>query len=361
MESYYEEYDGKAFSNRYSIISSLGEGTFGEVKKAIDNDCLEHAGSLIKRFVAIKYVRLMSKKNGLPKAIFREIESLKQLSDCEYIVKLEKVFATDTNICLVMEYIENDLAKVIEQANKANMSIPREQLKLFYLMMCKAVGYCHSLHVIHRDIKPSNFLITNTGTLKLADFGLARIYDPLYSQDNLSHQVATRQYRSPELLFASRNYTHTSDIWSMAVIFVELILLKTLFPSHNDLDQMYKVFQIMGTPTPERWPGVDTLPDYSKVSFPDLQPVELRHIIPHAHHEDIQFINNFLQLDPSKRMNATEALLLPYFTSELPRPVNSSSSFFYLSELVSNISVNSVLSGQKTNLPASLDEFLGCL
>jgi serine/threonine protein kinase len=70
----------------------------------------------------------------------------------------------------------------------------------------------------------------------------------------MSHQVATRQYRAPELLFASRTYNEKVDIWSIAVVKIELILLRTLFPSHNDIDQMSKVFQVVGSPTPDRWP-----------------------------------------------------------------------------------------------------------
>jgi cell cycle related kinase len=89
--------------------------------------------------------------------------------------------------------------------------------------------------------------------LKLADFGLARIWDKNLHED-LSHQVSTRQYRAPELLFASRKYTSALDIWSAAVIMVELVTLRPLFPSSNDLDQMFKVFQLMGTPNSSRWP-----------------------------------------------------------------------------------------------------------
>jgi serine/threonine protein kinase len=101
---------------------------------------------------------------------------------------------------------------------------------------------------------PTDFLLTNYGTIKLADFGLARIYNAEWTQEKLSHQVATRQYRAPELLFASRQYNEKADIWSLSVVMMELILLRTLFPSYNDIDQMAKVFQVIGSPTPERWP-----------------------------------------------------------------------------------------------------------
>lgn len=98
-----------------------------------------------------------------------------------------------------------------------------------------------------------DFLLSRDGVLKLGDFGLARIWDAQLDED-LSHQVSTRQYRAPELLFAARRYTSAIDVWGVAVIMVELVTLRPLFPSNNDLDQMFKVFQLMGSPTPDRWP-----------------------------------------------------------------------------------------------------------
>lgn len=89
--------------------------------------------------------------------------------------------------------------------------------------------------------------------MKLADFGLARIIQE-NEKESMSHQICTRHYRPPELLFAARKYDFALDIWGIAVIFIELILGTTLFPGQNDIDQMYKVFQVLGNPTPERWP-----------------------------------------------------------------------------------------------------------
>jgi serine/threonine protein kinase len=145
MEVFHDDYEPVPNINRYEIIKPLGGGTYGEVKKAFDT----YHG----KFVAIKYVRLMNKKNGLPKAVFREIESLKQLSECIHVVKLINIFATDTNVCLVTEFVETDLQKVIGRSKQA---IPREQLKAFYQMMLRSIEFCHSHHIIHRDIKPSS-------------------------------------------------------------------------------------------------------------------------------------------------------------------------------------------------------------
>lgn len=80
-----------------------------------------------------------------------------------------------------------------------------------------------------KDLKPANLLISETGVLKIADFGLARIYNSdKYRQ--YSHQVATRWYRAPELLYGSRNYTPSVDIWSVGCILTEMINRQPLFP-----------------------------------------------------------------------------------------------------------------------------------
>lgn len=228
--------------DRYVPLTKLGQGTFGEVTKAMD----KVTGSV----VAVKHVRLMGKRgaSSLPKAVLREIESLRQLADGDHIVTLYDVFGDDINVCLVMEYMDHDVCDIITYSNPY---IPIWELKTYFWMMIKALNYCHSRSIIHRDIKPSNFLITNQGQIKLADFGLARVYD---GPQDLSHQVFTRHYRPPELLFASRTYTPAVDIWSLGVIFVEMMTLKTLFPGQNDIDQMSKVFQVMGTPNISSWP-----------------------------------------------------------------------------------------------------------
>lgn len=241
VELYDDEYS-LSRAQRYVIQERLGEGTFGEVRKAVDS----RSGAE----VAIKSVRILSRKSGIPKAVFREMQALKQLSNCEFILKLFDVYPDESNLCLVTEYVASDLSEVINQAKDY---LSRANLKCFFRMIFEGIGFCHSKGIIHRDIKPAstlyitktcwtlqvlNFrrltmnldlLLSSSGIVKLGDFGLARIYEAREGGASMSHQVATRQYRAPELLYASRHYTLAVDIWSVAVVMAELISLQVWF------------------------------------------------------------------------------------------------------------------------------------
>ena len=153
--------------------------------------------------------------------------------------------------------------------------------------------------------------------MKLGDFGLARVFDSS-SSASLSHQVSTRWYRAPELLFASRHYTLAVDVWSAGAVLAELLSLTPLFPGNNDIDQIYRVFQIMGSPSSQSWPGVDDLPDYKKISFPNLPSIDLQLLIPHASTADITFLRTLLILDPMQRVTAQVARDCDYLTTGLP-------------------------------------------
>lgn len=296
-------------ANNYILKETLGAGTFGEVKKAINRRNGQE--------VAIKFVRILSKKDGVPRAVFRELESLRQLHSCPYITKLQDIYANESNLCIVLEYVASDLSLVIERTDNY---LSLDVRKSLYKMMFGALAFCHSRRVIHRDIKPANLLLSSSGILKLGDFGLARIFDS-NSTASMSHQVSTRQYRAPELLYASRHYTCAIDVWGIAVVMVELISLQPLFPSNNDIDQMYRVFQLMGSPTPDRWKDVERLPDYHKVCFPNMDPLDIRLIIPHAPESEITFVTQSLQLDPAQRLSAVDAFNHQYFVEHpVPAP-----------------------------------------
>lgn len=154
--------------------------------------------------------------------------------------------------------------------------------------------------------------------MKLGDFGLATTYSP---GGEMSHQVMTRWYRAPELLYGSRHYDCKVDIWSAGCIFAELLNGgEPLFPGESDIDQLGRVVRALGDPTPERWPGVDKLPDYNKILFKccgDGVPMET--LVPNASEAAIDLLCRMLCYDSAQRISAKDALQHSYFTDEPPR------------------------------------------
>lgn len=116
-----------------------------------------------------------------------------------------------------------------EVLRDADISLTLGQIKTYMKMLLEGMTYVHGKHIIHRDLKPANLLISAEGILKIADFGLSRLMWK-DSTKPYSHQVATRWYRAPELLYGARYYTSAIDMWSIGCIFGEMLNNSPLFP-----------------------------------------------------------------------------------------------------------------------------------
>lgn len=167
-------------------------------------------------------------------------------------MKLYDVFASGTCIALVLEYLEVDLYTFLEQQTDP---LPLPIIKTILLMLLKGIEHCHNNHIIHRDLKPSNILFSSEGILKIGDFGLARVYNSNSNNNNNTYtpQVATKWYRSPELLYGSYKYSSPVDIWAIGCIMYELFTFNVLFPGQNDINQLSRVIQVLGTPNLKEW------------------------------------------------------------------------------------------------------------
>ncbi|XP_065851006.1 cyclin-dependent kinase D-3 [Euphorbia lathyris] len=307
------ENDGeKKVADRYLKREILGEGTYGVVYKAIDTKT--------GQVVAIKKIRLGKQKEGVNFTALREIKLLKELHDPN-IIELVDAFPHKGNLHLVFEFMETDLEAVIRDRN---IFLSPADIKSYFQMTLKGLAFCHRKWVLHRDMKPNNLLISSNGQLKLGDFGLARIFG---SPDRkFTHQVFARWYRAPELLFGTKQYGSGVDVWAAACIFAELLLRRPFLQGTSDIDQLGKIFQAFGTPTPSQWPDLVYLPDYVEYQTVPSQP--LRKLFPMASDDTLDLLAKMFTYDPKVRITVEQALEHRYFTSaplptepaKLPRP-----------------------------------------
>ncbi|KAL6974423.1 Cyclin-dependent kinase F-1 [Sarracenia purpurea var. burkii] len=137
----------------------------------------------------------------------------------------------------------------------------------------------------------------------------------------LTSCVGTRWFRAPELLYGSTKYGPEIDLWSLGCIFAELFRLEPLFPGASDIDQLGRIFSVLGNLTEEIWPGCLELPDYRTISFGKVEnPVGLRSCLPNRFTYEINLVEKLVCFDPASRATAME-LLHDRYLSEEPPPV----------------------------------------
>jgi len=152
--------------------------------------------------------------------------------------------------------------------------------------------------------------------LKLADFGLARAFG--IPMRTYTHEVVTLWYRAPEVLLGSRHYSTAIDMWSVGCIFAEMVCKgQPLFPGDSEIDQIFKIFRILGTPNEENWPGVRQLPDY-KPTFPQWSRQNIASIVPMLDEAGVDMLVQLLVYDTAKRISAKRALIHSYFADYKP-------------------------------------------
>lgn len=259
------------------------------------------------RLVALKKIRLTTSDEGVPSTAIREISVLKELSTHRNVVCLQDVIQDNNRLWLVFEFLDQDLKHYLDSSRSP---IPLRLVKSYTYQMLLGIAFCHSRRILHRDLKPQNLLIDSTGALKLADFGLARAFGiPIRPY---THEVVTLWYRAPEILLGAKQYSTPIDVWSIGCIFAEIATQEPLFPGDSEIDQLYKIFTILGTPTEELWPGVSKLPDFSPL-FPKWAPKALSGIVHTLPPSGIDLLQRMLVYSPSKRISAKAALDHPFF------------------------------------------------
>lgn len=198
--------------------------------------------------VALKRVRMHQEKDGLPISGLREIQILKS-SEHRNIVKLKEVVVGKSldSIFISMEYCAQDLASLLD-----NMAQPfsEAQSKCIILQVLEGLKYLHNRFIIHRDLKVSNLLLTDEGCIKIADFGLARLFSN--SELKMTPNVVTLWYRAPELLLGTTMHCTAVDMWAAGCILCELLLHKPLLPGKTEIQQIEMIIDLLGENLPNR-------------------------------------------------------------------------------------------------------------
>lgn len=282
----------------YVKLEKIGEGTYGVVYKARNKKT--------GKFVALKKIRLESEEEGVPSTAIREISLLKELQHPN-IVTLEEILHQDSKLYLVFEFMQMDLKKYTDTVKG---DVDPMLVKSYTYQILQGIVFCHARRVLHRDLKPQNLLIDLNGAIKLADFGLGRAFGiPVRAY---THEVVTLWYRAPEVLLGSQRYSCPVDVWSIACIFAEMVNKRPLFHGDSEIDQLFRIFRILGTPDDSVWPGVSQLPDF-KPSFPRWNGKPLKQVCPKLSQEGCDLLLEMLVYNPGKRMSAKTALKHPYF------------------------------------------------
>ncbi|KAG6701583.1 hypothetical protein I3842_08G172200 [Carya illinoinensis] len=189
-----------------------------------------------------------------------------------------------------------------------------DKVKCYVHQLLSGLEHCHNHGVLHRDIKGSNLLIDNGGILKIADFGLASIFDPNHKRP-MTSRVVTLWYRPPELLLGATDYGVGIDLWSAGCILAELLAGKPIMPGRTEVEQLHKIYKLCGSPSDEYFKKLK-LPNATlfrprepykrciKETFKDFPPSSL------------PLIDTLLAIDPAERLTAMAALRSEFFTTE---------------------------------------------
>lgn len=299
---------------QYEPVAEIGGGAYGTVYKARDRES--------GKFVALKSVRVQTDQEGLPLSTVREVALLRRLDQFDHpnIVKLMDVCATlrteqETKVTLVFEHVDQDLKTYLEKVPAPGLPLHRVR-DLMSQLLC-GLSFLHTHRVLHRDLKPENILITSRGQIKLADFGLARMYTCHMA---LTPVVVTLWYRSPEVLLGS-TYATPVDLWSTGCIFAEMFMRKPLFCGESEVDQLTRIFSVIGLPDEEEWPNDVTL---SRHNFSPQSPQPIRDLIPEIDEDGADLLMKMLTFDPLRRISAQNAQEHRFFSSGSDANVQSS-------------------------------------
>ncbi|KAI1344085.1 kinase-like domain-containing protein [Xylariaceae sp. FL0016] len=350
---------GMALEDRFEVLKEIGDGSFGSVVLAR----VRTAGAAVARRGTVVAIKTMKKsfESFSPCLELREVVFLRTLPPHCHLVPALDIFLDpfSKKLHIAMEYMEGNLYQLMKARDHKCLDNGSVKSILFQIM--QGLEHIHAHHFFHRDIKPENILVTTSGhqdsvnsfrrysalmtppstpptyTVKIADFGLAR---ETHSKLPYTTYVSTRWYRAPEVLLRAGEYSAPVDIWAVGAMAVEVATLKPLFPGGNEVDQVWRVCEIMGSPGNwynkagarvggGDWKEGTRLAGKLGFSFPKMAPHSMDTILqqPQWPASLSQFVTWCLMWDPKGRPTSTQALAHEYFADAVDpmRPKSSAS------------------------------------
>eukprot|EP00074_Homo_sapiens_P098093 XP_016877041.1 MAPK/MAK/MRK overlapping kinase isoform X3 [Homo sapiens] len=211
------------------------------------------------------------------------------------------------SLALICELMDMNIYELIR-----GRRYPLSEKKIMHYMyqLCKSLDHIHRNGIFHRDVKPENILIKDV--LKLGDFGSCR---SVYSKQPYTEYISTRWYRAPECLLTDGFYTYKMDLWSAGCVFYEIASLQPLFPGVNELDQISKIHDVIGTPAQK----ILTKFKQSRAmnfDFPFKKGSGIPLLTTNLSPQCLSLLHAMVAYDPDERIAAHQALQHPYFQEQ---------------------------------------------
>ncbi|XP_019389846.1 PREDICTED: cyclin-dependent kinase-like 2 [Crocodylus porosus] len=288
---------------KYETLGLVGEGSYGMVMKCRNKDS--------GRIVAIKKFLESEDDKMVKKIAMREIKLLKQLRH-ENLVNLLEVCKKKKRWYLVFEFVDHTILDDLELFPNG---LDYSRVRKYLFQIIKGIGFCHSHNIIHRDIKPENILVSQSGVVKLCDFGFARTLAA--PGEAYTDYVATRWYRAPELLVGDLKYGKAVDVWAIGCLVTEMLTGEPLFPGDSDIDQLYHIMKCLGNLTLRHQELFYKNPLFAGVRLPEVKEVEpLARRYPKLSTAILDLAKKCLQIDPDKRPSCAELLQCDFFNKD---------------------------------------------